>query len=167
VRAIALVIWLLSKQCKLAGLYIDMTRTGTSMFKATDLDEEDLCPLMLDFMSDAATRHLVEIATDDPEHRLRVKADDWLVRSLVAECIIRANESGKSMQPAVVIATYLRYWSYRPIPISIRPLLTKLTYHAETRKNFLRRLRGEWGFRPGPLPPPRCLSVDETTTVVA
>ncbi len=165
-RTVAVLIWILSRQCKLGGLYLSQATKQRGTQDRDDFDEMELGVLLFGFMKDPHVRRLVEEAVDEPECELRVKADDWLVKSCLVEHILRANRGGKSIQPGVIIETYLRYWSHRPVPLSVRPFLVKLTHQSDTRKNFLRRLRRDWGLKPGPLPPLRTMTASETQTAV-
>lgn len=167
-RAVALLIWLLSRDCKLAALYLNQTaRTeGDGAKSLLEVGDDELAVMLLSYLKDASVCALLEQAVDDPEHKLRMQADTWLMKELLVEFIVKANNRGLAVQPGAIIATYLRYWSYRPTPVAIQEGLVKLTYCSSARKYFLRRLRSEWGLKTGPLNPCRTLSAEDTSNAV-
>ena len=115
----------------------------------------------------AKTQRWVRDAVDDPNHKTRLLADEFLMRSLVAEYIFRQNALNRTVPPTAIITCYLRYWSYRPVPFDLQEKLVKLTYDATDRKNLMRRLREEWHIRTGIVHPERSLSRDSVCRSVS
>ena len=159
-RSVAIVIWLLSRNIALAGYYVWSMHPDVFTDEETVPDEPQLALLMLGWWARAKTQRWVRDAVDDPNHKTRVLADEFLMRSLVAEYVFRQNALNKSVQPSAIITCYLRYWMYRPVPFDVQDKLVKLTYNTTDRKNLMRRLREEWHIRPGIVHPERSLSRD-------
>ena len=159
-RSVAIVIWLLSRNVALAGYYVWSIHPDVFTDEENVPDESLLALVMLSWWAMAKPKRLVRAAVDDPNHKTRVLADEFLMRSLVAEYIFRQNALNKSVPPSAIINCYLRYWSYRPVPLEVQEKLVKLTYKNNDRKNLMRRLREEWNIRPGIVHPDRSLSLD-------
>ncbi len=73
----------------MAGLYIVSHRP--LFFNTEDglPDDVTLVLLFLDWWRGDATKTLVDQAVDDMRNRLRIQADEFLIRSLVAEWIMK------------------------------------------------------------------------------
>ena len=80
----------------------------------------------------------------DMENPYRIEADCFLVRSLTAMVVHVQSSKGVLVTTAEAIYTYLRFWSFRPLPVALRPALRKLSYHRNTRRKFGQLLRREW-----------------------
>ena len=159
-RSVAIVIWLLSRNVALAGYYVWSMHPDVFTDEENVPDESLLALVLLSWCSKAKPQRWVRAAVDNPNHKTRVLADEFLMRSLVAEYIFRQNALNKSVPPSAIINCYLRYWSYRPVPLEAQEKLVKLTYKNNDRKNLMRRLREEWNIRPGIVHPDRSLSLD-------
>ena len=159
-RSVAIVIWLLSRNIALAGYYVWSMHPDVFNDEENVPDEPQLALLMLGWWARAKTQRWVRDAVDDPNHKTRVLADEFLMRSLVAEYVFRQNALNNLVQPSAIITCYLRYWMYRPVPFDVQDKLVKLTYNTTDRKNLMRRLREEWHIRPGIVHPERSLSRD-------
>lgn len=166
VRSVALVIWLLSRNINLAGYYVWTMHPDAFSDDANVPDDQILALLLLSWWKKASTQAWVRAAVDDPNHKTRVLADEFLMRSLVAEHIFRQNARNQAVPPSALITCYLRYWSYRPVPLAVQEKLVRLTYNKCDRTNFMRRLREEWHVRPGLLHPERCLTQAESHAAV-
>ena len=166
-RSVAIVIWLLSRNVALAGYYVWSMHPDVFTDEG-DLPDEPLLALMfLAWWARPKTQRFVRDAVDDTNHKTRVLADEFLMRSLVAEYIFRQNALNKSVPPSAIISCYLRYWMYRPVPLVVQEKLVKLTYNNTDRKNLMRRLREEWKIRPGIVHPERSLSRDSVCRSVS
>lgn len=162
-RSVAVVIWFLSRKCDLAGFYAWSCKHDVFGCEDGMPEEQILALTLFAWWRQRDVKKIVEAAMDDPNHRSRLLADEFLVRSLVAEFIFAQNARNQSVQPAAIIARYLRYWSYRSVPAALADKLVRLTHNMMDRKNFLRRFRQEWSVRPGPLLPDRGLTRQATT----
>ena len=125
-RSVAIVIWLLSRNIALAGYYVWSMHPDVFNDEENVPDEPQLALLMLGWWARAKTQRWVRDAVDDPNHKTRVLADEFLMRSLVAEYVFRQNALNKSVQPSAIITCYLRYWMYRPVPFDVQDKLVKL-----------------------------------------
>ena len=162
VVSVVLLIWILSRNPNLAAHYL--LRRSTFAFSSDGVLPSNKCIALVffDWWRHAAVRSVVENAIDDPNHRTRIAADEFLVRSLVAEFVFQQNVVGRSVQPGAVIGRYIEVWAHRPIPEAVQHKLVKLTYDSTSRSHFLRLMRDEWTMSPGPLSPERSLSEDDT-----
>lgn len=159
-RSVAIVIWLLSRNIALAGYYVWSMHPDVFTDEESVPDERYLALVLLSWWGMAKPQRWVRAAVEDTNHKTRVLADEFIMRSLVAEHIFRQNALNKSVPPSAIITAYLRYWTYRPVPLAVQEKLVKLTYNKTDRKNLMRRLREEWHIRPGLVHPERSLSRD-------
>jgi hypothetical protein len=83
-------------------------------------------------------------ALGDIENRSRIRADEFLVRSLVAEFISEQNRKGLTVPTDTAIEMYLQYWTHRPCSLRVQESLMKLTHHRNTRRKFGQVIRAEW-----------------------
>lgn len=166
-RSVAIVIWLLSRNVSLAGYYVWSMQADVFMDDESVPDQEHLALVFLSWWTKPKTQAWVRAALDDPNHKTRVLADEFLVRSLVVENIFRQNARNQTVPPSALITCYLRYWSYRPAPPDVQEKLIRLTFNKSDRRNFMRRLREEWHVRPGVLQPERSLTQQETCASVS
>ena len=166
-RSVAIVVWLLSRNITLAGYFVWSMHRDVFNDEESVPDEPTLALLLLGWWARAKTQRWVRDAVDDPNHKTRLLADEFLMRSLVAEYIFRQNARNRTVPPTAIITCYLRYWSYRPVPFGLQEKLVKLTHDATVRKNLMRRLREEWHIRTGIVHPDRSLSRDSVCRSVS
>ena len=83
-RSVAIVIWLLSRNVALAGYYVWSIHPDVFTDEENVPDESLLALVMLSWWAMAKPKRLVRAAVDDPNHKTRVLADEFLMRSLVA-----------------------------------------------------------------------------------
>ena len=65
--------------------------------------------------------------------------------------IMDASRRGLALPLQAVIDEYIALWMKRSVPDPIVPMLTRLTYHANTRRKFGVRLRRTWNLHIGGL----------------
>lgn len=165
-HAVAVLVWLLSRNCSLAGLYVTSVKPTFFNNQGVLPDDTTLALLFLAWWRSLATKTLIDQAVDNENHDIRIRADEFLMRSLVAEYIMRENVGGGTVTPAAIINKYCKLWSYRSVCDRVQRKLARLTWHLTHRKNFLRRIRSEWGFRPGRIGTGRALSAAQITDSV-
>ena len=139
---VSVLVWLLSKSLHLTDAYL---RSRSHM---------DLCHLAEDQSNDAQSETLfswfrlfaedVLQALGDIENRSRIRADEFLVRSLVAEFISEQNKKGLTVPTDTAIEMYLQYWTHRPCSLRVQESLMKPTHHRNTRRKFGQVIRAEW-----------------------
>jgi hypothetical protein len=79
-RSVAIVIWLLSRNIALAGYYVWSMHPDVFNDEENVPDEPQLALLMLGWWARAKTQRWVRDAVDDPNHKTRVLADEFLIR---------------------------------------------------------------------------------------
>ena len=97
----------------------------------------------------------------DMENSYRVDADCFLVRSLTAMNVNIQSQKGVLVSTSESVYHYLRFWS-RPVATVLQHLLTRLTYHRNTRRKFGQLLRQEWMLDYGNFKLAADISNDET-----
>lgn len=157
-QCVAILVWILSRNCSLAGLYVTTLKPNFFNNDGVLPDDVTLALVLLDWWRSHSTKVLVGEAVENMNASARVRADEFLIRSLVAEHIMRNNQRGESVMPAAIINKYCQLWFHRPICERVQNKLARLTWHFTDRKNFLRRFRREWGFRAGRIRSERVLS---------
>ena len=99
----------------------------------------------------------VKAALASFDHTDRIKADTFLMESLVADEVEEQNRKGLAMCPKLMLLSYLRKWNMRPRSQDTEEWLAALqadkTKQDEWRRGFRRRWKLEWSN----LPEARCL----------
>jgi hypothetical protein len=75
----------------------------------------------------------------------RLLMDRFLMESLVFEFLEDATRKGLPVPSSILVARYLQYWSYRPIPAAFAPELARLAECQKKRRCWARRFRRRWG----------------------
>ena len=143
-KAAALLVWLLSKLPSLASSYVLSVSARQLCRPSESTDDVSTVFRLLRWWQDVQVASLVDCAAADLNHKVRVRADDFLMRSLVAEFVSLQNAKGLSVPTEMVIQTYLRLWLHRICPPRLQGRLVKLTYHYNTRRRFAVNFRAEW-----------------------
>ena len=143
-RTVAVLVWLLSKSETWAASYLLSVSRGDPSRVSAFSDATSLALHLLSWLGESAIALAVDRACDDFNDGFRIRADDFLMRSLVAEFVSAQNIKGIAVPTAVVIETYLRLWLHRPCPPRLQDGLVKLTYHFNTRRKFGVNFRSEW-----------------------
>lgn len=88
----------------------------------------------------------------------RVRIDRFLIESIVFEYVLENNRKGISVPSAMVVAKYIRLWSYRPRQPCIDAHLKQIQDCPSARKNWCRRFRLRWGLKWGKMKQRRSLT---------
>jgi hypothetical protein len=141
-RVVACIIWALSQSIALCEAYLLSTcHTGMGSSGADWSPRRSLLTLVGWLELDHTD---IVAALVDPENPRRVEADCFLVRSLTALVVHVQCLKGVVVSTAESVYHYLRFWSLRPMPDVLRPILRKLTYDRNSRRKFGQLLRREW-----------------------
>ena len=141
-RIVTCTIWALSGSHALAEAYL-LSKGVTDMGTTADEYSPERCVLL--FSAWLLSEHqAVLTAIMDLENSCRVDADCFLVRSLTAMIVHIQSQKGVLVSTSESVYHYLRFWSLRPVATVLQPLLTRLTYHRNTRRKFGQLLRQEW-----------------------
>ena len=141
-RIVTCTIWALSGSHALAEAYL-LSKGVTDMGTTVDEYSPERCVLL--FSAWLLSEHqAVLTAIMDLENSCRVDADCFLVRSLTAMIVHIQSQKGVLVSTSESVYHYLRFWSLRPVATVLQPLLTRLTYHRNTRRKFGQLLRQEW-----------------------
>ena len=143
-QAAAVLVWLLSKSPGLASSYVLSVSARQRFSNSGSSDDVSIVLRLLSWWQDHNVAVLIDGAASDLNHKVRVRADDFLMRSLVAEYVSLQNVKGLSVPTDMVIQTYLRLWLYRPCPERLQGRLVQLTHHYNTRRRFAAKFRAEW-----------------------
>ena len=158
--SVAILIWVLSGSLPLAQYFLIDHRKHLLRVEE-EQDELVLALQLLAWWRLPAVTASVEAALGDLSHKARIQADQFLVRSLVAEFVLEKNQRGIPVASQHVIEKYLRLWSVRPSCEAVQIDMHQMTWHVNRRTKFLQQLKHEWllgtGFaRPGrALTPPQ------------
>lgn len=162
-RITAVLIWYLGSSTSLAKVY--MASKGSTSLQDESAIAEERCALTLTSWL-LENEETVILAMSDLENPLRMTADAFLVRSLVAQYIMYQNTKGLTVQSREAIDLYLRLWYLRPVPEAMKPILLRLTHHRNTRRKWRQLLRKEWMFDIGQHSVPASLPDAETAARV-
>jgi hypothetical protein len=139
---VSVLVWLLSKSLPLTDAYLRSSSSCPRFDLAGDQSQEtetlQLSRWLLTY-ADCVLHALASV-----EDTFRIRADEFLVRSLVAEFISDQNSKGLTVPTDTAIEMYLRFWSHRPSALRVQENLMKLTHHRNTRRKFGVLLRSEW-----------------------
>ena len=141
-RVVACIIWVLSDTPALGDAYLHSkgcVATGTCK---EDSSPDKTVLTLLGWL--AANTDTILAALVDMENPFRIEADCFLVRSLTAMVVHVQSSKGVLVTTTEAIHTYLRFWSFRPVPAVLQPALRKLSFHRNTRRKFGQLLRREW-----------------------
>lgn len=141
-RVVACVIWVLSDTPALGDAYLHSKGCVATGTVETGSSPSNTMLTLLGWL--AANTATILGALVDMENPYRIEADCFLVRSLTAMVVHVQSSKGVLVTTAEAIYTYLRFWSFRPLPVALRPALRKLSYHRNTRRKFGQLLRREW-----------------------
>jgi hypothetical protein len=158
-RTVSLVIWLLSKSLSLTEAYLRFTSPSV-VLRTTDGTSDNLVILQLLAWLRQDEERVVQ-ALSDIENIHRVRADMFLIRSLVAQFIDEQNRRGFTVPTDTAIEMYLRYWSHRSCAVQVQRGLIRLTHHRNERRKFGQLLRSEWMFQFSSIKIARDLEFDE------
>lgn len=123
---------------------------------------------MLEAILHQSVTDLVCAALSDLGHPDRIRADTFLVSSLVAEFVRAKNEEGLTVTASSLLHQYMHLWSYRPCCELVRARLAKLAYHTNTRRKYCVWFRQQFSISLGNFKPPRAMSrVDIDTSVLS
>ena len=81
----------------------------------------------------------------------RIQAEQFIMEVILVGRIMDASRRGLALPLQAVIDEYIGLWMKRSVPDTLVPVLTRLTYHANTRRKFGVRLRGTWNLHIGGL----------------
>ena len=141
-RVVTCVIWTLSQSAPLAEAYLlskGNTDTGTSV---EDYSPERTVLLFTEWLG--AESQCVLASVMNLENAYRIEADCFLVRSLTATIVHIQSQKGVLVTTSDSVYHYLRFWSLRPVPLDLQPVLRRLTHHRNARRKFGQLLRWEW-----------------------
>ena len=156
---VAVLIWLLSKSLPLTDAYL---RSWSSCPRPHLAEEQSQETLILQLSSWLLTHpECVLHALGNVEDIFRIRADEFLVRSLVAEFISEQNSKGLTVPTDTAIEMYLRFWAHRPCSLQVQENLRKLTHHRNSRRKFGVLLRAEWMLQFSVIKSARDLELDE------
>jgi hypothetical protein len=94
---------------------------------------------------------------------LRVKADKFLVGSLLSEWVLNTTRRGIVIPLHSLVEKYLRLWSLRPTSPQVSVWLDKLATDIPVRKRFGYQFRKMWAFQYGTLKIAKEISPDDLT----
>lgn len=163
-RITAAVVWCLSRSSSLAQLYI-MSKGSTALSESDGVHGAARVSLVLASWVESYFTDVVAAASD-LENLHRRRADEFLVRSLVAQYISAQNKKGVALPVSDAVDLYLRLWTLRPVAECLKPVLMRLTHHRNSRRKFAQRLRREWMLELGAHSIAPALSSDETAVRV-
>lgn len=158
-RIVAVIIWLLSRSCDLALVFLQ-TRPGGAP-RIADLPPAGAPFALCLFEWFVSLEADVEQVVENLQHPLRQRADEFLLRSLVAQFVLYQNRKGLVVPLDAAIRTYLRLWSLRPVAETVKVHLVRLTHHRNARRKFGQLLRREWMLQNGIMPEGRDLDEHE------
>ncbi len=139
---VSVLVWLLSKSLHLTDAYLrSRSHMDLGHFAEVQSNDDESETLFSWFRLIAED---VLQALGDIENRSRIRADEFLVRSLVAEFISEQNKRGLTVPTDTAIEMFLRYWTHRPCSLRVQASLMKLTYHRNTGRKFGQVIRAEW-----------------------
>jgi len=107
---------------------------------------------------------------DDPQvttamssfsNRNRLKADVFLMESLVAEEIEEQNRKGLAMCPRMMMESYLRKWRARPRAETTEQWLVALQEDINLQNNWRKGFKRRWNLQWSNLPDAKCLGTKE------
>jgi hypothetical protein len=139
---VAVLVWLLSKSLNLTDAYLRSWSTSSRPHLAEEQTQETLTLQLSSWL--LAYPDCVLHALGNEDDMFRIRADEFLVRSLVAEFISEQNRKGLTVPTDTAIEMYLRFWAHRPSSLQVQERLKKLTYHRNSRRKFGVLLRAEW-----------------------
>ena len=158
-RATAVVIWLLSRRAALAHVFfLGTLRTKKGRRSPLGLSVPEL--VLAEWLLDPVAGPAVKAALRRLDHPVRMRADRFLVESVLVEYIRDQNSKGLTVDLAQAIVKYLALWTCRPCPIPLAQRLSRLVWDRGARKRFGRDLRRTWGLSIGALRWGRELSHD-------
>ena len=166
-RAVAILIWLLSRNPDLAVLHLQ-TRL-VSFIDSTDLfrDAEVAALTMLDWFRDVAIRGVVLAAITSLEHQCRHQADSFLLQTCLVDFIVAQNQRGLTVDQLLqALHVYLRLWSHRALSDRTAMCLRPFAWHRNSRRRFGVALRCNFLLCITTLPPSRELNREELVTRV-
>ena len=139
---VSVLVWLLSKSLHLTGAYF---RSCSSYPRSYLAEEQSHETLILQLFSWLLTYpECVLHALGNVDDVFRIRADEFLVRSLVAEFISEQNSKGLTVPTDTAIEMYLRFWAHRPSSLQVQDNLMMLTHPRNTRRKFGELLRSQW-----------------------
>ena len=155
----ALAVWILSGSVHLAHLYI-LGRHRPRRWLGDTVDQALVALALVDLWCEPLVRSSLHEVLRNPENRVRLVVDEFLVESLLVEYIQRENRKGLTVDLQQAIFQYLWLWSLRPLTQSSSRRLSRLVWCRSTRRNFGRCLRRTWSLSSGILRVGRELSED-------
>ena len=156
---VSVLVWLLSKSLHLTDAYL---RSCSSYPRSHPAEEQSHETLILQLSSWLLTHpECVLQALGNVDDIFRIRADEFLVRSLVAEFISEQNSKGLTVPTDTAIEMYLRFWAHRPSSLQVQDNLMRLTHHRNTRRKFGVLLRSEWMLQFSVIKAARDLEFDE------
>jgi hypothetical protein len=159
VCVVSVLVWLLSKSLPLTEAYLrswsSCPRVHLAEGESQDTQTLQLSCWLLTY-ADRVLHALTHV-----KDAYRIRADEFLVRSLVAEFVSEQNSKGLTVPTDTAIEMYLRFWSHRPSSLRVQENLRKLTHHRNTRRKFGVLLRAEWMLQFSVIKVARDLEFDE------
>ena len=132
-RIVTCLVWELSGSSALAEAYL-LSKRVTDLGTTVEEYSPERCVLLFSEWL-LAEHDAVLTAMMDIENSYRVQADCFLVRSLTALMVHIQSQKGVLVPSSESVYYYLRLWSLRPVSTALQPLLTRLTYHRNARRN--------------------------------
>jgi len=143
-KVVALLVWFLSRDVRLAAYYVLCTGKSPLEPDMTIPLEWSWGLLFLAWLREEAVTTALQHSIQDLNEKKRCIADQFLVRSLIAEYILERNGVGETVPTQEAVQRYLRYWSYRPVPHRIQRRLVRLTTSRNSKRKFGVLMRQEW-----------------------
>lgn len=140
-RIVSVLVWYLSTSPLLAKVYAS-SRGSTSLDAHNDADDTHCVLTMSSWLQEYDSK--ISAALRDIENPERIRADAFLVRSLVGQFLSLQNSKGISVSSREAIDMYLMLWTTRPVSEQYKDYLVKLTHHVNTRRKFIQTLKREW-----------------------
>ena len=159
---VSVLVWLLSKSLPLTDAYLRSCSSCPRPDLSDDQSQETQTLQLSSWL--LAYPDSVLHALANFEDTLRIRADEFLVRSLVAEIISEQNSEGMTVPTDTAIEMYLRFWTHRPSSLRVQENLMKLTHHRNTRRKFGVLLRAEWMLQFSVIKSARDLAFDEISS---
>jgi hypothetical protein len=156
---VSVLVWLLSKSLPLTDAYLRSSSSCPRLHLAEGESQETETLQLSRWL--LAYADCVLHALANVEDAFRIRADEFLVRSLVAEFISEQNSKGLTVPTDTAIEMYLRFWAHRPSSLRVQENLRKLTHHRNSRRKFGVLLRAEWMLQFSVIKTARDLEFDE------
>jgi len=160
-RAVAILVWFLSRSPALAVMYLQSRSSVRIRSEDFYQDTEVAALTMLDWFGEPSTRDVVFAAIDSMDHTVRVLADTFLMMTCLVDYIVAQNQRGVTVPFTHAVEVYLRLWSHRPVSARSGLALRRLAWNRNSRRRFGQELRRSFMLSNTALLPARELKRDD------